>query len=166
MSDKNRFCQQPLSEENFNTLVSLLAQRSLFPLRDYFHYCHLPAQADFSWHSESDEQFGVGILLSGKLASMREEESVKTIYSDEIFRSGMLVGDDGFLYKYRQGCSVTALENSELLLISKESYARLEQDHPELSGLIMKWLLNLLTDRLIWSQADKQDKEEKEKENV
>lgn len=151
------YCQQPLPEEAYQQLVELLAQRSLFALQDYFHYCRLPAGTDFSWYKESREQIGVGILLTGKLASIKQEDSIKTVYSDEIFRSGMLVGDDGFLYKFRQGCSVTALENSELLLITSENYARLEQQHPELAGLVMKWLLNLLTDRLIWTQAE--DKE-------
>ncbi len=58
-----------------------------------------------------------------------------------------------------------SLENSELLLMSRDSYAQLEAQHPELAALIMKWLLNLLTDRLIWSQADDSSRETKEQEN-
>lgn len=163
--DRDSYCQKPLPEDAFSKMIQLLSQRSLFLLRNYFHYCRLPAGTDFDWQKENSEEFGVGVLLSGKVASIRREDSIKTVFSDEIFRSGMLVGDDGFLCKFRQGRSVTALENSELLLMSRDSYAQLEAQHPELAALIMKWLLNLLTDRLIWSQADDSSRETKEQEN-
>ncbi len=61
-------------------MIQLLSQRSLFLLRNYFHYCRLPAGTDFDWQKENSEEFGVGVLLSGKVASIRREDSIKTVF--------------------------------------------------------------------------------------
>jgi predicted acylesterase/phospholipase RssA/CRP-like cAMP-binding protein len=90
--------------------------------------------------SQGDTGDAFYIVVSGKLqASVRSSVDEKTFVS--VVTSGQFVGEMALLTAQPRSATVTALEDSELLRLTKSDFDRLEQKHPNLLAGLASQLL-------------------------
>jgi len=138
--------QVQLLRNNFPQLTEQLPSDGITLLAPYLTHRQMLADSEL-WH-EGDEGNYLAFVLSGKLELLKATEFPGHPFLLGLFSSGGILGEDSFLdARPRQG-TVHALEESELLILSREKLETLNSEQPELANLLLKWLMSLLSARL------------------
>lgn len=136
----------PVSAVANQQLAEILAH-GIYPLvREYLN--GQKAEAGTCLWREGDAGNSLALILSGKLETLKETEFPKHSFVTGIFSAGTVIGEDGFLDNLPRSTTVRVLNSCELLTLSRENFEQLEQRHPAVANLILKWLLNLMSNRL------------------
>lgn len=114
---------ESLSKSQLNELAGLIEDISLKKGQTLF--------------KESDDTRGIYLVRSGAI-----EISKTTVDGWKqklaVFKAGQFLGELSVMEKRQHEATATAIETSELLLLSKESFETLEKDNPKLALQITK----------------------------
>ena len=138
--------QNHLLMASFGQLTKFLPGGSIEILTRYLEHQRL-ASGHVLWH-EGDKSNSIAFVLTGKLELLKETSFPGRPFVLGLFSAGSLVGEDSFLEDQSYQGTVRALEETELLLLSRERFDTLNREQPELANLLLKWLMNLLSARL------------------
>lgn len=125
---------------------SFLDEPALTRLAD-FCSCQQVSAGEVLWRQGDEGDFMV-FIISGQL-----EAKIQTEFPDKevvvgVFSAGTIVGELGFVDQHPRGVSVLALEDSELLLLTRENFDRLLAEHPVQGLALLKGMLLALSSRL------------------
>ncbi len=138
--------QVQLLRNNFSQLTEQLPSDGITLLTPYLTSHQLGVETEL-WH-EGDKGNSVVFILSGKLQLLKATEFPGHPFLLGLFSGGGILGEDSFLdARPRQG-TVHALEDCEVLILSRENYETLKSEQPVLANLLLQWLMNLLSARL------------------
>lgn len=127
-------------------LADILAH-GLYPLvRQYLSY--RVAKADTCLWREGESGQSLVLILSGKLETLKETEFPNHPFVTGIHGVGSIVGEDGFLNDVPCSTTIRALEGCEMLVLTRDKFEELEQQHPAVANLILKWMMNSISKRL------------------
>ena len=101
---------------------------------------------------EGDTSNALVLVLDGKLESLKETEFPNHPFLTGIHKTGTIVGEDGFIDNLPRNTSVRTINSCSLLIMSRDNFEQLEQNHPAIATLILKRLLDLVSNRLHHSQ--------------
>ncbi len=95
---------------------------------------------------EGDPGDFLGLVYKGKLQAQRVSEhgnvNLDTLYEKRSF------GEMSMLDHQRRSATVVALESSEIYILDKEAFCKMEKEHPMLWGKVIKYIAFLLSQRL------------------
>lgn len=113
---------------------------------DYFS-CRRVAAGEVLWR-EGDADAGEVFILRGRLEAKKQTEFAGKEVVVGVFSAGSLVGELNFLDGRPRAVTVVALEDADLLLLSRESFERLLREHPEQGLALLKGMLLAVSIRL------------------
>lgn len=87
-------------------------------------------------------------LVSGRVAVQNKTGFGERTQVVALLDPGAPVGERGLLGCSSRGATLTAVKDSELLVLSRESFDKLVGDDPALAIKLLKWLLNRVSLRL------------------
>ncbi len=143
--------QDPLPVLAARQLTELLSPGSFPTLSGYLDYRRL--QADNELWREGDGGNFLALILTGKLELLKATAFPGRPFVLGLFSAGSMVGEDSFLDDQPRQGTIRALEETELLILSRESFEKLDREQPALANMLLKWFLNLLSVRLRSTQG-------------
>ncbi len=140
--------------------LPVLASRQLMEILSPGCYPVLSRYLEYRRQKEGSELWREGdggnylaLILSGRLEQLKETEFPGRPFVLGLFSAGSMVGEDSFLDDQPRQGTVRVLEETELLILSRESFERLDREQPALANQLLKWFLNLLSARLRSTQG-------------
>ena len=88
------------------------------------------------------------LLTAGRVAVQNKTGFGERRQVIALLDPGAPVGEKGLLGSGVRGATVTAVQDSELLILDHESFAKLAGDHPVLAIKVLQWLLHRVSLRL------------------
>ncbi len=119
---------------------------ALSRLAEYFS-CRQVAAGEVLWR-EGDADEGEVFILSGRLEAKKQTEFAGKEVVVGVFSAGTLVGELSFLDGRPRAVTVVALEDAELLLLSRDNFERLLREHPDQGVALLKGMLLAVSTRL------------------
>lgn len=119
---------------------------ALSRLADYFS-CRQVRSGEVLWQEGDADDYEV-FIISGRLEAKKQTEFAGKEVVVGVFSAGTIVGELSFLDQRPRAVSVVALEDSELLLLSRENFERLLTEHPEQGVALLKGMLLAVSTRL------------------
>jgi SulP family sulfate permease len=132
-------------------LFSGLSKEALQAIRDVCHHRHVAA-GDFLFR-EGDEGDQLYILLKGEFDALLPY-SRKHYRRLAKFCSGAFFGEVAFLQPGKRTADARAVQDSELLVLDGDGFARLQQINPEAALHILTQLGKTLSGYLRWADAE------------
>ena len=120
--------------------------RALSALADFFS-CRKVSAGEILWQEGEADDYEV-FIISGRLEAKKQTEFAGKEVVVGVFSAGTIVGELSFLDQRPRAVSVVALEDSELLLLSRENFERLLAEHPEQGVALLKGMLLAVSTRL------------------
>lgn len=135
-----------VSAETLQRLLTISDQREAERLAGYF-VCRSVARGEVLYRSGTAAE-GCYLLVAGLLAVSRV-----TGFSDRsqiiaLLRPETVVGEGALAGRGVRTATVTAIEDSELLLLQVEDYRRLSREAPETALTVITYLLSISSRRL------------------
>jgi len=127
-------------------LVEILSRRNYPLVREHMTYRQFTAGSCL-WQ-EGDAGGYLALILTGSLETLKATEFPDHPYVAGIFSAGTVIGEDGFLSDSPRNTTVRVLKSCELLILTREKFEQLEQNHPAEANRILKLLLSLVSTRL------------------
>ncbi len=125
---------------------SFLDGPALSRLGDFFG-CRKASAGEVLWQEGDAGDFMV-FIISGQLEAKKQTEFPGKDVVVGVFSAGSIVGELGFVDHDPRAVTVLALEDSELLLLSRENFERLLAEHPEQGVALLKGMLLAVSTRL------------------
>jgi CRP-like cAMP-binding protein len=88
------------------------------------------------------------VLVAGKIAVQMPTGFGDRLQVVALLDAGAPVGESGLLDNQSRGATLAAVEDSCLLLLSRQDFANISVTHPVLAVKILKWLMARLSIRL------------------
>ena len=112
-----------------------------------FISCRDVVEEEVVW-KEGDEESYVVFVMTGKL-----EEKKKTEFEDKqmiagVYGPGAILGEFGLFENTSRAFTAEALQDSQLLVLSRENFERLIDAHPVLGTKLLKGMLFAVSTRL------------------
>lgn len=123
-----------------------LDEEDAYLLSDYFT-CFGAVANEVIWR-EGEEETYVAFLTSGKLEETKSTEFADKQLVTGVYTEGAILGELGILLDRHRGFTVVALEDSDLLILSRENFDRLTLEHPEVGVKLLKGMLFAVSTRL------------------
>jgi CRP-like cAMP-binding protein len=138
-----------------SSLVTITANRQLaeilahglYPLVEEFLLYREASAGTCLWR-EGDSLQRLTLILSGTLETLKETAFPNRPFVTGIFGAGSILGEDGFLNNLPCNSTARVLEPSTMLSLKREKFEQLEQSHPAVANLILRWMLNSVSSRL------------------
>lgn len=135
-------------------LVSMLESNNMFvdfnrsELRTLADYCQAYlAPVGTIIFNEGDSSSYLCLLVEGKLSVLKDADDEKSKKLVDV-RPGKTIGEMSVIDGLPYSATVKAAEKSKLILITKESLAKVTEDHPRLGVKLMWKFAHLLSLRL------------------
>ena len=109
--------------------------------------CRELAGGETLWR-EGDPCGHIAFIISGRLEEKKETEFAGKQVVVGVYSPGTIIGELCLLDGRPRPVTVTALENAELLLLSREGFDRLLAEHPLLGVKLLKGMLLAVGTRL------------------
>lgn len=119
---------------------------ALSRLGHYFS-CQQVGAGEVLWQ-EGDTGDFIVFIIHGRLEAKKQTEFAGKEVVVGVFSPGAIVGELGFADQYPRGVTMVALEDSELLLLSRENFERLLVEHPKQGVAMLKGMLLAVSTRL------------------
>ena len=140
---QGEFCSRMRADLRF---FRFLDGRALSALADFFS-CRKVSAGEILWQEGEADDYEV-FIISGRLEAKKQTEFAGKEVVVGVFSAGTIVGELSFLDQRPRAVSVVALEDSELLLLSRENFERLLAEHPEQGVALLKGMLLAVSTRL------------------
>lgn len=98
--------------------------------------------------SEGDESTYVAFIMEGRVDAKKNTEFESKQVIVGVYGRGSIVGELGFLDDAPRSVTAVALEPTNLLLLTRESFEELLIDHPDLGAKLLKGMLLAVSIRL------------------
>ncbi len=102
---------------------------------------------EFLWR-EGEINDDLVFLLSGRIKLLKDTAVRKHPIVLGLFGAGALISDASFAAGHARSTSAAVMENSQVLLLSRESFENLAAEHPFLANRILSEALLSSTDQL------------------
>lgn len=135
-----------LSQDPCGTVLEFLSAEDIEGLRPYFELRNWP-KGEVLMEAGEPGDF-MGFILDGKLAVQKKTPA--TGYGGNllaILDRGALVGEISAIERGARTATVSAMEDSRLLVISSDELDRLIEERPDLGFKIMKKIIHVLSFR-------------------
>jgi CRP/FNR family cyclic AMP-dependent transcriptional regulator len=130
-------------------LFSDLGEDAAVRLLSFFEGLRVGAGEE-CWH-EGEPGDRLGFLLSGRLQLKKDTEFKGKQVVVGVLSPGAVVGELSFLDGNPSPLTVAALEDCQLILLPRQDFSLLEQDHPDLALSLLKSVLQAASRRLVKS---------------
>lgn len=136
-------CTQMKREFRF---FHFLTEDDITQLQEYFK-CSSYASGENIW-LEGDSSYFIAFITKGRVETKKETEFKGKQVVVGVYGSESLIGIVSLLSNESRPVTATALEESRVLILDRESFDTLNREHPELSNRLMKGMLFCLSMRL------------------
>ncbi len=104
--------------------------------------------ADTEIFQKGDPAECLYLLISGRVAVQNKTGFGERTQVIALLDTGAPVGEKGLLGGRSRGATLTAVKDSELLVLTHQSFDTLTDEYPVLAIKLLKWLLNRVSLRL------------------
>jgi len=112
------------------------------------HFQCKQVEAGETLWSEGDESTYVAFIMEGRVDAKKVTEFKGKQVIVGVYGRGSIVGELGFLDDATRAVTAVALEPSNLLILTRESFAELLEEHPDLGAKLLKGMLLAVSIRL------------------
>jgi CRP-like cAMP-binding protein len=105
------------------------------------------AAGEILWQ-EGQRGDSLGLMLSGHLEAKKDTEFPGKQVVVAVYGPGAVIGELSFLNGGARAVSVVALEDAELVVLTRKAFDGLLKDHPELGFRLCRVVLKVLASRL------------------
>lgn len=123
-----------------------LKETDLVTLRNFLK-CWQVRAGDILWR-EGDAETYVVFVVRGRLEEKKQTEFPDHQVVVGVFGAGAIMGEFGLLETQPRAFTAAALEESGLLILEKEAFERLCEEHPPIAIRLLKGMLFAATQRL------------------
>ena len=125
---------------------SFLDEKDLPILADYLE-CRQVAAGEVLWR-EKETTDAVAFIVHGRMDITRETEFEGKSVVVAVYSSGSIAGELGLLDGSPRAVTAAALEDTEILLLSRDRFEQLINSHPQLGNKLLKGMLLAVSHRL------------------
>lgn len=142
---KETVCQY-IAAEDLKSVFKFLAEEEIEELCRYLEVRDLPADATLMAEGEPGDF--MGFLVKGKLAVKKETPFPGKHVLLAILEPGTMVGEISAMEHGSRNATITALESSRLLILTRQRMDVLLKTSPVLGGKILRRIIQVLSLRL------------------
>ena len=122
-------------------------EESDLEILSHFISCRDVVEDEVLWE-EGDEESHVVFIMTGKLEEKKQTEFEDKQMIAGVYGPGAILGEFGLLENSSRAFTAVALQNSQLLVLSRENFDRLIAEHPVLGNKLLKGMLFAISTRL------------------
>jgi len=141
-SDAECFCERLKGELSFHFLTPADE-----PVLSKLLECRSVRAGEVLWR-EGDECGFLAFIVSGRLEIRKQTEFPDKDVIVGIYAKGSIVGELCILGGQSRPVTVAAMEDADLLVLTRDSFASLRREHPELAVRVLEGMLLTVSTRL------------------